>query len=115
MLVRLYFGLPVAEEDKFSFTSPFVEGDSSFSTKNTIEIALLAGATLVEIAENNSDFDTLVEALSITTAFLRVPVCSMGILDAIKKQFDDDRVDTRESVNQKYDIDFEIIATEKLP
>ncbi|WP_312940716.1 GTPase-associated system all-helical protein GASH [Oscillibacter sp.] len=95
-LVRLYFGLPVVADEKVSFASFFVKSDPSFSLKNEVEIAVLAGATLVEVAETDSTFDSLAELLSITVAFSRDPIASAEMLDFIKKQFETDRIDTRE-------------------
>lgn len=98
-ITKLYFGLPTTEEEKHGFASLFIANDSSFSARYSEELALLAGATLVEIAETNSTYDSFAELLSITTSFFREPISSPGILDAIKNQFDDDRIAIREESN----------------
>ena len=104
-LVKLYFGLPILDEDKNNFASLFTANDSSFSVRYSEELALLAGATLVEIAEKNSKYDSFAELLAITTSLFRKPISSVGILEAIKVQFDNDRIAIREKINDsKVDI-----------
>ena len=72
-LVRLYFGMPVAESERESIANLFIEDDSSFSIRYTEELALLSGALLVEIAESVSRFDSLAELLTIATSFVQKP------------------------------------------
>ena len=95
-LVRLYFGMPVAESERESIANLFIADDSSFSIRYTEELALLSGALLVEIAESVSRFDSLAELLTIATSFVQKPAAAVGILAAIKEQFDIDRINIRE-------------------
>lgn len=95
-LVRLYFGMPVAESERESIANLFIADDSSFSIRYTEELALLSGALLVEIAESVSRFDSLAELLTIATSFVQKPAATVGILAAIKEQFDIDRINIRE-------------------
>lgn len=95
-LVRLYYGLSVENDKKEEFASIFSQKDPTFSVRYTEELALLAGAVLVEIAENNFKLDSLAELLSLTTSFYRKPVSTDRVLNAIVAQFDDDRIDIRE-------------------
>lgn len=96
-LVKLYYGLPVEDEAKNKVVSKFSKNDSSFSARYLEELALLSGAVLVEIAENNSNYDSLAEQLSLTTKFCREPASSEAIIKAIQEQFDEDRIALRES------------------
>ena len=94
-LVKLYYGIPADEETINLFADFFSTGDPSFSVRNTQELALLAGATLVALAENSSYFD-LVELLSLAVSFSRTPTSTPGILEHIRSQFDTDRIELRE-------------------
>lgn len=94
-LVKLYYGIPVDEETKNSFAEFFSTEDPSFSVRNAQELALLAGATLVALAEDSSYFD-LVELLSLAVSFSRTPASTQGILEYIRFQFDADRIELRE-------------------
>lgn len=94
-LVKLYYGIPADEKTKNLFADFFSTEDPSFSARNTQELALLAGATLVALAENSSYFD-LAELLSLAVSFSRTPTSTPGILEYIRSQFDTDRIELRE-------------------
>ncbi|EMS72701.1 GTPase-associated system all-helical protein GASH [Ruminiclostridium cellobioparum] len=100
-LVKLYYGMPVEVDKKEAFASVFTANDPAFSVRYTEELALLAGAALVEITEKKRGYDSLAELLSLTTLFCRKIVSSAGIINAIKKQFDKDRIELREGNNNK--------------
>ena len=94
-LVKLYYGIPVDEETRNLFADFFSTEDPSFSARNAQELALLAGATLVALAEDSSYFD-LAELLSLAVSFGRTPTSTMGILEHIRTQFDANRIKLRE-------------------
>lgn len=96
-LVELYYGIPSSEEKKNAFADFFSAEDSSFSVRYAQELALLAGATLAALAEDSSYFD-LVELLSLAVSFSRTPASALGILEHIRAQFDADRIELREKV-----------------
>jgi len=100
-LVKMYFGIPVKDDFKSTFAENFSKDDPTFSARFTEELSLLAGATLVEIAENQKSNGSFVELLSIATACFRQPRSTKGILQAIKEQFDIDSLELRESLNNK--------------
>ncbi len=95
ILVKLYYGMPVSDEEKRSFASAFSNEDPGFSVRYTIELALLAGAVLVELAEN-SDYSSLVELLTLSVSFHRKPVSSIEMQSVIQDCFDQDRIELRE-------------------
>lgn len=105
-LVKLYYSMPVEVSKKEAFASVFTANDPAFSVRYTEELALLAGAALVEITEKKRGYDSLTELLSLTTLFCRKNVSSVGIINVIKKQFDQDRINLREGNNNK-DISFQ--------
>ena len=86
-LVKLYYGISVDEEARNLFADFFSTEDPSFSVRNTQELALLAGATLVALAEDSPYF-YLAELLSLAVSFGRTPTSTMGILEHIRTQFD---------------------------
>lgn len=94
-LVKLYYGIPADEETRNSFADFFSTEDPSFSVRNAQELALLAGATLVALAENPSYFD-FAELLSLAVSFSLTPASTVGILEHIRTQFDADRIELRE-------------------
>ncbi|MGN1157267.1 MAG: GTPase-associated system all-helical protein GASH [Agathobacter sp.] len=96
-LVRIYFGMPVEEEERKAFASVFTAIDPTFSVRYAEELALLAGAVLVEVTGQDNDYASLVELLSLTTLFYREPVSSNGILETITKQFNEHRISIREN------------------
>lgn len=94
-LVKLYYGIPADEKTKNLFADFFSTEDPSFSVRNTQELALLAGTTLVALAEDSSYFD-FAELLSIAVSFSRTPTSTPEILEHIRTQFDADRIELRE-------------------
>ena len=106
-LVNLYYGLPISEEDVDNFASAFIEKDPTFSARYRKELSLLAGATLLEISAQNTDYNSLAELLTITTSFYRKPSSTPRALNLIRKQFDNDRINIREksASDGKFDFD----------
>ncbi len=98
-LVKLYYGIPVDEGAKNAFADFFSTEDSSFSVRYAQELALLAGATLADLAEDSSYFD-FAELLSLAVSFSRTPVSTPGILKYICTQFDADRIELREKAEK---------------
>ncbi len=94
-LVKLYYGIPTDEETKNAFADFFSAEDSSFSVRHARELALLAGATLADLAEDSSYFD-FAELLTLAVSFGRTPALAPGILEHIRAQFDADRIGLRE-------------------
>lgn len=94
-LVNLYYGIPINEDDLEKFASVFIKKDPRFSTRYTKELSLLAGATLLEISTENSDYNSLAELLTLTTSFYKKPSSSRA-LNQIIKQFNIDRIAIRE-------------------
>lgn len=112
-LTKLFFNFPVGDDFKETFADNFIVDDASFSKRYTKELAVLAGATLVEIAETNGSFDNFVELLSIATSFGgRTPI-AFSILETIKELFGVDSLALRETSNE-YDVDIKIPATKSL-
>lgn len=94
-LVKLFYGIPADEGTRNSFAEFFSTEDSSFSVRYTQELALLAGATLVALAENSS-YSDLAELLTLAVSFSRTPTSTMEILKRIRTQFDENRIKLRE-------------------
>jgi len=96
-LVKLFYGLPVNEEFTNTFAEVFIKNDLSFSRKNKQELAVLAGAVLVQIAEADGDNCYFVELVTLAASYGgRVPVVS-GILSEIKQTFIKDSYSIRET------------------
>lgn len=95
ILVKLYYGMNVSDDEKRAFASVFSSEDPNFSFKLTNELALLAGAVLVELAEN-SDYRSLVELLTLSVSFHRKPVSSIEMQSVIQDCFDQHRIVLRE-------------------
>lgn len=97
ILVKLYYGMPVGDKEERAFASVFSSEDPNFSFKFKSELVLLAGAVLVELAEN-SDYSSLVELLTLSVSFLRKPVSSIEMQSVIRDCFDQHRIKLREDL-----------------
>lgn len=96
-LVKLFFNIPVDEEFRSNFAEVFIKNDLSFSKKYNKELALLAGATLIEIANNYEEYDGFVELITLAASFGgRTPVVQ-DIFIEIKKLFANDAFSIRET------------------
>lgn len=94
-LVALCYGLPVSEECEREFSGIFSEIDTNFSSKNKHELILLAGATLLRIAQTKANYDSLVELLVLVARTYCKSCMPIGIEEAIIDQFDEDRLNLR--------------------
>lgn len=94
-LVLLYFGLPTRDEFKKRFASEFSAIDPAFSVRYVEELALLAGAELVYLAEHSVEYNELVILLTEVAASYHKPASSLGILDRLQTLADRKRKDLR--------------------
>lgn len=95
-LLKLYYKLSVDPEHLDNFVELFSQEDPSFSKKNEEELTLLAGAALLEIVENSEVHD-IGELLVISSSFAHEQAPFSEILDAVKYEFDGDRLFLREN------------------
>ena len=103
-LIRIYHGFNCDKEFYDNFIRFFSEIDPNFSAKNVEEIKLLAGVTLVNIAETQFDLGYKTELLALIMSFYLSD--SLSLIDTrILKQFDKDRLDLR--APQKIKSNFE--------
>lgn len=105
-LVKLYYGIPANKEIINAFADFFSAEDSSFSVRHAQELALLAGATLVALADDSA-YCEFTELLSLAVSFGRKPASTPGILDHIRIQFNANRIKLRENA--------EIFSTKPFP
>lgn len=96
-LVKLYYGMQIEEVQRDYIAAVFSKIDATFSARYSEELALLAGCVLLEIAENNPDYDSLVEQLVLSICFCGEPIATPEIKQAIQEQYDKDRIYLRES------------------
>lgn len=107
MLVRLYFGMEHDGNEFDNFVSAFVEEDNNFSERYIRELEVLAGATLLAVANSESDYRYLAELLVLTTSFFKKPAAGSRVLTEIKDCFDQDRRNIRESINVASNLEFD--------
>ena len=100
-LAKLYYGMQVEEVQRDRIAAVFSKIDATFSARYSEELALLAGCVLLEIAENNSDYDSLAEQLVLSIYFCGEPIETPEIKQAIQEQYDKDRIHLRESSVKK--------------
>lgn len=94
-LARLYFGIPADGDVVEEFAEYFSDVDPSFSARNREELALLAGATLVYLAEEDTAFGSLAELLCAVLATYRRPASSERILQRLQQQLKLDSIALR--------------------
>lgn len=100
-LVKLYYGMEPDAEALNRFVDVFTQTDESFSAKQSQEVAFLAGATLLRVAENIVDYDSLAEQLVLSTGFCHKTKVTPEVKLEIQKQYDRDRIALRESLVEK--------------
>lgn len=96
-LVKLFFNIPVEEEFISTFAEVFIENDPSFSRKYNNELAVLAGATLVEIAGNNGEYYSFVELTTLAASFGGRTPKVQDIFTKIEEIFFNDSFSIRET------------------
>lgn len=100
-LAKLYYGRQVEDVQRDRIAAVFSKIDATFSARYSEELALLAGCVLLEIAENNPDYDSLAEQLVLSIYFCGEPIATPEIKQAIQEQYDKDRIHLRESSVKK--------------
>lgn len=98
-LARLYFGMPTNEDTIGEFVEYFSDKDPSFSTRDQEELTLLAGAALLHLAEERSEFGCLAELLCAVLAGYRRPASSERILARLLHKLDQDSLALRAANN----------------
>lgn len=94
-LLKMYYGFSIDQKFKEEFVKSFIENDDSFSAKRVEELKLLAGATLVYLAENHQGMDSIVELFSISIHRFRTPSTTEEIYTVISENFDKDSINLR--------------------
>lgn len=106
-LVEMFYGFPMTEEDLERFIEVFSKDDATFSKKNKKEIELLIGAILAYLVEFESGYDSLVELFVVCNKQINRPVDFVQIEDTILYQFENDRLNTRESLFDNSENNYE--------
>lgn len=104
-LIKLYYGGDLDKDSKADFTNCFIATDETFLPKNENEIKMLAGATLVYLAENRTGIDSLVELFSIAINRFRSPSILEEIYQAILEQYFKDSVNLRDFELKPFEIE----------
>ncbi|WP_319403928.1 GTPase-associated system all-helical protein GASH [uncultured Anaeromusa sp.] len=102
-LVKIFYSMPVDKNYKDTFAETFIKIDAAFSRKNEIELAVLAGAVLAQIAIKYNLYSFC--ELLVRAAFFgnRRPAVS-GIYQVIGQTQLDDMITIRESTNDEKNI-----------
>jgi hypothetical protein len=101
-LIKVFYDIRVDESFKDLFAGEFIEFDTAFSRKSERELALLAGAVLVQIAENNSESYSFAELLVSAASFGNRKPAVAGIYQEIERVMFEDMIRIREnSINEE--------------
>lgn len=104
-LVKLYYGIEVDASFTAEFIKCFVAKDEAFPAKNDEEIKLLAGASLVEIAESNRGMDSIVELFSMAINAVRSSAVTPEIYNVIVQNYYNDSANLRNFNGDKDEIE----------
>jgi hypothetical protein len=89
-LIRLFYNLPVSQEFREKFVDIFTNIDSAFNRKNQLELSVLAGATLIEMVEQDYLLSDLVMLATTSMHFQdrspAVPNIFQNLLDLLNKR-----------------------------
>ncbi|NFF23866.1 hypothetical protein FCV19_10830 [Clostridium botulinum] len=104
-LVKMFYNHPTQETFYEKYVECFIDVDSVFDKSNKAELAVLAGATLVEIIENY-DYNFLPMFAVISFSFLETSPIVPDILKIIKNNFIKETCSTREKILEVNDITY---------
>lgn len=104
-LVKLYYGIEVDASFKAEFIKCFIAKDEAFPSKNEEEIKLLAGATLVQLAETNRGMDSMVELFSMAINVFISSAVTAEIYDVIVENYYKDSANLRNSTDKKNEVE----------
>ena len=94
-LLKLYYNIEVDENFKSELIGCMVAQDETFLSKNEEELKLLAGSSLVQLAENNRGVDSIVELFSMAINVGRSPAIIPEIYDVIVENYNIDSANLR--------------------
>ncbi len=114
-LVRAFFDSSFSSEYIERFINFFVDKDNAFDLRNSVEISVLAGITLHEIAENyTADLSSIVFLAVASASFPSKISIVPDIQSEILELFDEIRIESRENLFKQSENKIIQISTEKI-
>jgi len=113
-LTRLFFSSPITSDFKDKFIDLFTDIDSSFDRKNSVELSVLAGVTLIQIYNGYKDLDNLVLLSVMSISFDGQESTVPEIYQLMKTYFKDGAIGTREKILELDNAQYEIPRSETL-
>jgi hypothetical protein len=101
-LVRLFFGLRTDEQFRDQFIEQYASKDLTFQSKNEREVSLLAGATLMELLEEEFEVNKILLAIECIALF-KQDVILPEVLEIVSDKLDDVTYGIRNELNKEQD------------